>query len=157
MLRLSIITVNLNNVTGLRNTIESVINQSFNEYEYIIIDGGSVDGSVEVIKEFSNKIAYWVSEPDNGIYNAMNKGLKQSAGEIVTFLNSGDEYLSNISLEIAFNCMKQEITYSKLFFFDYIYHSGEYIALVSSNDVTNKYVIHGKGFGHPSTFYRTHP
>ncbi|NWJ51737.1 MAG: glycosyltransferase [Bacteroidetes bacterium] len=77
---LSIITVNLNNASGLRNTIKSVINQTYTNYEYIIIDGGSTDGSREVIKEYTNRITYWVSETDNGIYNAMNKGILQANG-----------------------------------------------------------------------------
>lgn len=63
---LSIITVNLNNAPGLRKTIESVINQTFTDYEYLVIDGGSTDGSVEIIKEYAHKITYWVSEPDKG-------------------------------------------------------------------------------------------
>ena len=71
---LSIITVNYNHRDGLRKTIQSVINQTFTDYEYIIIDGGSDDGSVDVIKEYSDKITYWVSERDRGIYNGMNKG-----------------------------------------------------------------------------------
>lgn len=73
----SIITVNYNNKDGLRKTIQSVINQDFKNFEYIIIDGGFTDGCVEIIKEYADKIDYWVSEPDKGIYNAMNKGILQ--------------------------------------------------------------------------------
>lgn len=149
----SIITVNLNNAEGLRKTITSVISQTFTEYEYIIIDGGSTDGSVEVIKDFAAKITHWTSEADNGIYHAMNKGLRQSKGEIITFLNSGDEYIAPISLEIAAGLIKKKHLHAGLFFFDYIFHSEEHKKLVSSNDVTNKYKIYIKGFGHPSTFY----
>ncbi len=72
---LSIITINLNNAVGLRKTIVSVINQTYIDYEYIIIDGSSTDGSMEIINEYANKITYWVSEADKGIYNAMNKGI----------------------------------------------------------------------------------
>lgn len=89
-MKVSIITINLNNQAGLRKTIISVVNQSYTDYEYIIIDGGSNDGSIDVIKEFEDKIAYWISEPDKGIYNAMNKGIKLSIGEYLLFLNSGD-------------------------------------------------------------------
>ncbi len=88
--KLSIITVNLNNKDGLQKTIESVVNQTFCDYEYIIIDGGSNDGSIEIIREFQDKITYWVSEPDKGIYNAMNKGIQVAKGEYLQFLNSGD-------------------------------------------------------------------
>ncbi len=92
-MKLSIITINLNNSIGLKKTIESVVNQSSEDFEYIVIDGGSTDGSIDVIKEFKDKISYWESEPDNGIYHAMNKGLKMAKGEYCQFLNSGD-YLS---------------------------------------------------------------
>lgn len=93
-MKLSIITINRNNEQGLRETMESVVSQTFTDFEYIIIDGASADGSVEVIKEFSNHIHYWVSEPDKGIYNAMNKGIVKAQGEYLLFLNSGD-YLAN--------------------------------------------------------------
>jgi glycosyltransferase involved in cell wall biosynthesis len=99
MKKFSVITINYNNREGLRQTIESVIGQSFSDYEYIIIDGGSTDGSVEVIKEYADKIDYWVSEPDNGIYNAMNKGILQAHGEYLNFMNSGDCFHDTSVLE----------------------------------------------------------
>lgn len=74
-MKLSVITINYNNCDGLRKTIESVVNQTCRDFEYIIIDGGSTDGSVDVIKQYADKINYWVSEPDKGIYHAMNKGI----------------------------------------------------------------------------------
>jgi len=89
-MKLSIITINLNNASGFQKTIESVISQTFTDFEYIVIDGGSTDGSVDVIKKYADKISYWVSEPDKGIYNAMNKGIKNANGEYLQFLNSGD-------------------------------------------------------------------
>lgn len=89
-MRYSIITINFNNCEGLRKTIESVVNQTFKDFEYIIIDGGSTDGSVNLIKEYADRIDYWVSEPDKGIYNAMNKGILKSHGEYLNFMNSGD-------------------------------------------------------------------
>ena len=100
--KLSIITVNLNNRIGLIKTIESIKSQSFQNYEWIVIDGGSTDGSKEVIEENSNYISYWVSEPDGGIYYAMNKGLRQANGEYVQFLNSGDYYIDKNVLEYIF-------------------------------------------------------
>lgn len=93
MLKLSIITVNYNNAPGLAKTINSVVEQQCDEFEYIVIDGGSTDGSVDVIRQFENKIDYWVSEPDNGIYQAMNKGIVRAKGEYCQFLNSGDYLL----------------------------------------------------------------
>ncbi len=98
MPKLSIITINLNNATGLHKTIESVVTQTFTDYEYIIIDGASTDGSIDIIKEYFDKITYWVSEPDKGIYNAMNKGIAKAIGEYCIFLNSGDYFVDNESL-----------------------------------------------------------
>ncbi len=90
---LSIITINRNNVSGLDKTIHSVLSQSTTEFEYIIIDGASNDGSVETIRRYADCFGErlkWVSEPDKGIYNAMNKGISMASGEYVQFLNSGD-------------------------------------------------------------------
>lgn len=102
-MKLSIITVNLNNIEGLQRTINSVITQSFKEYEWIIIDGGSTDGSRELIEQYADCFAYWVSEPDKGIYNAMNKGVRMAKGEYIQFLNSGDWYWNDTVLEKAFS------------------------------------------------------
>lgn len=95
---ITIITVNLNNVGGLRRTFESVVSQSWREFEFIVIDGGSKDGSKEFIEENTGFFSYWVSEPDKGVYTAMNKGIKQAKGEYLLFLNSGDCLSSNIVL-----------------------------------------------------------
>ena len=89
-MKLSIITVNKNNRIGIEKTIKSVINQNNKDYEYIVIDGNSTDGSADIIKKYSEKINYWVSENDSGIYNAMNKGIRRANGEYCLFLNSGD-------------------------------------------------------------------
>jgi len=93
---LSIITINLNNKDGLEKTIQSVINQTYKNFEYIIIDGGSTDGSNDLIKNYEKEINYWISEKDDGIYAAMNKGIKQANGEYCFFLNSGD-YLNDMN------------------------------------------------------------
>ena len=95
MNKLSVITVNFNNSSGLRTTIESIIAQNFKDFEFLIIDGGSTDGSIEVINQFEYKITYWVSEADRGIYHAMNKGIRKANGEYLLFLNSGDFLVNN--------------------------------------------------------------
>jgi glycosyltransferase involved in cell wall biosynthesis len=102
MLKLSIITINYNNVKGLEKTIQSVISQTFKDYEYLVIDGGSNDGSKEIIQNTADKISYWVSEKDKGIYNAMNKGIQQAKGAYCLFLNSGDFLCNNKVLEEVF-------------------------------------------------------
>lgn len=98
----SIITINYNNKDGLRKTIESVINQNYNSFEFIVIDGGSTDGSLEVIQEYKMHIDYWVSEPDKGIYNAMNKGIAKAHGKYCNFMNSGDCFADNNVLNKVF-------------------------------------------------------
>ncbi|MFT3918518.1 glycosyltransferase family 2 protein [Cloacibacterium sp.] len=94
MPKLSIITINYNNLEGLQKTFESVFAQTYQEIEYIVIDGGSTDGSKELIAQNKDKITYWVSEPDKGIYNAMNKGIKVANGEYIIFINSGDTFFN---------------------------------------------------------------
>ena len=101
-MRLSIITINRNNAEGLRKTIESVVAQTLDDFEYIVIDGASTDGSVDVIRQYEDGISYWVSEPDNGIYNAMNKGITQAKGEYLLFLNSGDSLVEKNTLQNVF-------------------------------------------------------
>jgi len=103
-MKLSIITVNLNNRDGLQKTIDSVICQTFRDFEWIVIDGGSTDGSKELIEKYSSHFAYWVSEPDKGIYNAMNKGIMVSKGEYLQFLNSGDMLVNENTLSQLFQC-----------------------------------------------------
>ncbi len=101
-LKLSIITVNLNQADGLAKTLDSVREQAFRDFEHIVVDGGSTDGSLEVIKVRADGLAFWVSEPDAGIYAAMNKGLRRAQGEYVYFLNSGDRLYSPDTLERVF-------------------------------------------------------
>ena len=89
-MKLSIITINYNNLAGLRKTMESVFSQTCKDFEYIVIDGSSTDGSAEYVRTQADKLTYWVSEPDIGIYNAMNKGVRAATGEYVLMLNSAD-------------------------------------------------------------------
>lgn len=101
-MKVSIITVVYNGVEVLEKTICSVIEQNKVDIEYIIIDGGSTDGTIDIIKKYENEISYWKSEKDDGIYDAMNKGIEQASGDIIAFINSGDWYekdsLQKISL-----------------------------------------------------------
>ena len=92
IMKLSIVTINRNNAAGLEKTLLSVANQTFKEFEYIVVDGASTDNSVEVVKRLESSFHHlrWVSEPDSGIYNAMNKGLRMALGDYIQILNSGD-------------------------------------------------------------------
>lgn len=100
--RISVITVNLNNGAGLEKTIRSVISQRNISIEYIVIDGGSGDGSLEIIKEYEPYIAIWISKPDYGPYDGMNKGIGLSTGEWIIFLNAGDVFCGPDSLSGIF-------------------------------------------------------
>jgi glycosyltransferase involved in cell wall biosynthesis len=96
---ISIISVNYNDAKGLENTIKSVQKQTYTNYEHIIIDGNSNDGSKKVIEKFKESFSYWVSETDSGIYNAMNKGIEKAKGDYLLFLNSGDYLLNELVLK----------------------------------------------------------
>jgi len=102
-MKLSVITINLNDKAGLEKSIRSLISQTFTNYEFIVIDGGSADGSIDLIKKYQDYITFWISEPDKGIYNAMNKGIQKASGEYCYFLNSGDYLDSPNVLEKVFN------------------------------------------------------
>ncbi len=100
-MKLSIITVNYNNKTGLQNTIDTVVAQTWRDFEWIVIDGGSTDGSKELIEQNKQHFAYWCSEQDKGVYDAMNKGILRAKGEYCLFLNSGDYLLNdNILMKV---------------------------------------------------------
>ena len=98
-MKFSIITINYNNKEGLERTIKSVLGQTFHDYQFIIIDGGSTDGSIDIIKQNADYIDYWISESDRGRYPAMNKGIKQAKGDYLNFMNSGDSFHSSTVLE----------------------------------------------------------
>lgn len=101
--KISVITVVYNAAALLESTIKSVLAQTYSNIEYILIDGGSIDGTMEIIKKYHKQIALTLSEKDNGIYDAMNKGLKKASGDFVLFLNAGDELFSNDTIEKIFS------------------------------------------------------
>jgi Glycosyltransferases involved in cell wall biogenesis len=146
MKKLSIITVNYNNCKGLRKTIESVVNQSFNNYEYIIIDGGSTDGSVEVIKEFENRIDYWISESDKGIYNALNKGILKSSGEYCNFMNSGDCFYNNDVLQEILPYCNEDIILGKRKEKDFTHSYGHSSETITMLDLFRQSINHQSTF-----------
>lgn len=98
-MKLSIITINFNDKTGLEKTINSIINQTWADFEFIVIDGASTDGSKEILEKYQNQISHWISEPDTGVYNAMNKGIRIANGEYLIFMNSGDSFVDPTILE----------------------------------------------------------
>ena len=99
---LSVITIVYNNVRDIERTLCSVLHQSYSSIEYIVIDGASTDGTIDILKKYSPQLSVLQSEPDHGIYDAMNKGLKLATGDYVLFMNSGDEIYANDTVEKVF-------------------------------------------------------
>ena len=150
MPKLSIITINYNNLEGLQKTFESVFAQTFQDFEYIVIDGGSTDGSKEYIAENANKINYWVSEPDKGVYHAMNKGIVKASGEYLLFINSGDELFENSTIEkIISDLHTVDIIAGSL---NFISDKNNYIGY-AQEQVSFLYMYHNT-IWHPSTFIK---
>lgn len=102
MMKVSIVTINFNNLQGLKETTDSVLSQTYEDKELIVIDGGSTDGSAEFINSHKGSYSYSVSEKDKGIYNAMNKGVSHATGDYVIFMNSGDSFFNNDVLKDVF-------------------------------------------------------
>jgi len=148
--KLSIITINLNNSEGLRLTIESIVAQQRKEFEFIVIDGSSTDGSVDVIHEFSDHIDYWVSEPDSGIYNAMNKGIAVATGEYCLFLNSGDTLLPDSLSSSLFDDIYADIIYFPCYM---MYNNGTHV-LRTFPDKLSSLFFFMNSINHQSTFIK---
>ena len=106
-MKISVVTVCYNSVDTIEETMLSVLNQTYSDVEYIIIDGGSTDGTVDIIKKYADRLAFWVSEPDKGIYDAMNKGIARATGDYINFMNAGDKFKhDSIIDEIFGSCAK---------------------------------------------------
>lgn len=152
-MKLSIITINYNNLNGLEKTIKSVLSQSFQDYEWIIIDGGSTDDSKELIANHQNKISYWISEPDKGIYNAMNKGIEKATGEYCQFLNSGDYYIDSDVLQKVFsNKELKDVNYGNQWCID---DKGAIIEKRSYPDLMSLTFLFRSPLGHQASFIKT--
>lgn len=143
---LSIITINYNNLEGLKNTVNSVKEQSFKDYEFIVIDGGSNDGSKEYIESEANHFNFWVSEPDNGIFNAQNKGMEKSNGQYLLFLNGGDIFCHENALKEFLGNPEFE---GDIVYGDYKYEEGEKIFA----DHLTPYYFMKTSLPHQSTFF----
>ena len=92
-MKISIVTIVRNNAAQIAETMDSVLNQNYPDLEYIVVDGGSTDGTVEIVESYRDRLSGFVSEPDKGIYDAMNKGIARATGDVIGLLNSGDSYL----------------------------------------------------------------
>lgn len=147
----SIITVVYNSEKTLEQTIQSVLNQTFNNIEYIIIDGGSTDGTIEVIKKYEKYISFWISEPDKGLYDAMNKGIGYANGEIIGMINSDDWYEIN-AIELIIEAYK--LNPEKRIFhgdrFDILENGTKQIRKFNPSRL--KFLYYGMTYNHPSMF-----
>ena len=144
MMTLSIITINKNNAAGLERTCQSVVCQTFENFEWIVIDGASNDTSVDIINKYAYKMAYWISEPDTGIYNAMNKGIRKAQGEYCLFLNSGDWLISSSTLESVFNEINSTFP-ADIYFSDLVKSDGtvnHYSKNITINDLLDGPISH---------------
>ena len=148
---IDVITINKNNIDGLRKTIESVVCQTrFDQVNMIVIDGGSDDGSVDVIKQYQDRINYWVSEKDDGIYHAMNKGIDVATGDYCIFLNSGDYFSSNNVIERILPELDRDIVYG-----DEYKDNGKTIKLSKYPSIIDDNFFRKTALPHQSTFIRT--
>lgn len=132
MINISIITVVLNNSASIKDAIESVLSQTYPSIQYIIIDGGSTDGSLQIIEANSERIKTIISEPDNGIYDAMNKGLALATGDIVGFLNADDFYANEDVIKNVASKFEQENC-------DVLYADLDYVSRSEKNKVIRKW------------------
>ncbi len=149
-MKLSIITVNLNNRDGLKRTIDSVVSQSFSDFEWVVIDGGSTDGSKELIEQHKEHFAYWCSEPDKGVYCAMNKGIEHAKGEWLQFLNSGDCLYEPTTLEHVFvPSHKSDIIYGNAS----VQINGKYTIRTYPSKLSLSYLINHP-INHQASFYK---
>ncbi|MEY8714824.1 glycosyltransferase family 2 protein [Francisella philomiragia] len=125
---ITVITVVYDGEKYLEKTIQSVINQTYKNLEYIIIDGGSTDATIDIIKKYESQIDYWVSEPDDGIYDAMNKGIDLASGDWINFMNAGDMFYDKSVLESIHNKLKGVFNYGHTLQFDSLGYTREVLA-----------------------------
>lgn len=147
----SIITVVYNGEKYLEQTIQSVINQTYQNLEYIIIDGGSADGTIEIIKKYEKHISFWISEPDKGLYDAMNKGIKKANGELIGMINSDDWYEFN-AVELVVNTHIQNPTKTIIHGSRYDVYSDGTKKEYGFNPSIFKFKYFSMTYSHPSMF-----
>lgn len=152
-MKISVVTVCFNAVNEIEKTIKSVLNQQYDDLEYIIIDGNSIDGTQEIIKKYDKKIAFYLSEKDNGVYDAMNKGINIATGEYINFMNAGDEFFDNYVLTRIFSNLNQNpaVIFGDVAF----YENGKKYVQKSVPFYEHLPLHHSMGFNHQSSFVRS--
>lgn len=147
MPKISVITVCYNEAANIKATLDSIVNQTFRDFELIVVDGGSTDGTKEIIQQYANRITWWCSEADRGIYNAMNKGVTHASGEYVIFMNGGDRFHN---IKVMENVFSENVT-ADIIEGHTIGSNGERIDL-EYDDLGKKLLA--DGICHQSTFIR---
>jgi len=152
--KISIVTVSYNTIAIIEETILSIINQTYTNIEYMIIDGGSTDGTINIINKYSNKISYWISENDKGIYDAMNKAINIASGEWIIFINAGDKLYSNTIISDIFSNSQN---YADVYYGDHIIESfHKQIVKIGNNPFYYKSSgYRSMGFSHQTVFVKT--
>ena len=149
---ITVVTVVYNGIEFLEKTIQNVIGQTYSNFEYIIIDGGSTDGTLDIIKKYENQITKWISEPDKGIYDAMNKGIVLANGRWINFMNAGDFFYEQETLQKVFGGEEQyngvDILYGDVEC-DYL----DFKVIQKAGKLSNLWT--GMQFCHQSTFIRS--
>lgn len=154
-IKVSIITVSFNSKDTIIDTIESVLNQNYKNIEHIIVDGGSTDGTVDILQSYKSKISKYISEKDDGIYDAMNKGIRMALGDIIGILNSDDVFYSKeIVATIAneFTANNIDAVYGDVQFVDF--EKNKVVRYYSSKNFKPKHFKHGRMPAHPSFYAR---
>ena len=156
-MKISIITVCYNSRKFISQTIESVLSQDFSELEYVLVDGGSTDGTVELISQYAEKDSriVWCSEPDGGISDAMNKGVNMASGDVIAHLNSDDYYAHSHVVSDVVKCFNSSSTATWLTAgFDFISDSGEFLREIRVRRYSFRRLLRGNIILHPATFIR---
>ncbi len=147
---ISVITIVFNGEKEIEKTIQSVLEQSYKNFEYIIIDGGSTDSTIDIIKQYENKVDYWLSEPDHGIYDAMNKGIELAGGEWIIFMNAGDYFFEKdiLSRVFSINLASYDLVYGHC----EVRYEG-YAKIIQARPLHDLWT--GMNFYHQSSFVKT--
>ena len=155
-MKVSIITVVYNRADVIRDTIESVLSQTYKNIEYIIIDGASTDGTMDVVNEYKDKISKIISEPDRGLYDAINKGIKEATGDVIGLIHSDDFYLDNLVIQRVVDTFKKENKH--MLFADLLYIKGDnkdkVLRYYSAKNFTVKKLKYGFMPPHPTLFVK---
>lgn len=150
--KISVVTVCYNAVNDIEKTILSVINQTYSNIEYLIIDGGSTDGTMDIINKYKDKIDVIVSEPDKGIYDAMNKGIEKASGVFINFMNAGDTFADNSVVKNIFEQIPLNRDVKLIFGPWYLVYNGHERLIKPSPFFKNTKKVRGMGFSHQTVF-----